>query len=285
MGAIRNLASVVVVLTLGLVTGHGESGSARMRSPQSLFAQSAAKKLGNEFASGNISLLLLDAQTGAVLAAQWDDPAKPIPVGSLVKPFVALAYGEQHAFQYPTHRCRGTATGCWLARGHGDVDLSSAIAHSCNSYFGVLTANMSAADVSPIATRLGLQAPSHDVTGSQLSGLGNRWLIAPISIARAYLELLRRREQPGIRPIFTGMEASAEEGTGVGVDRALRYPNALVKTGTASCTHPSHAPGDGFTIALFPADNPEVLLLVRVHGVPGAQAAKVAGKILQKIEE
>ena len=285
MGAIRNLASVVVVLTLGLVTGHGESGSARMRSPQSLFAQSAAKKLGNEFASGNISLLLLDAQTGAVLAAQWDDLAKPIPVGSLVKPFVALAYGEQHAFQYPTHRCRGTATGCWLARGHGDVDLSSAIAHSCNSYFRVLTANMSVADVSPIATRLGLQAPSRDVTGSQLSGLGNRWLIAPISIARAYLELLRRREQPGIRPIFTGMEASAEEGTGVGVDRALRYPNALVKTGTASCTHPSHAPGDGFTIALFPADNPEVLLLVRVHGVPGAQAAKVAGKILQKIEE
>jgi len=35
---------------------------------------------------------------------------------------------------------------------------------------------------------------------------------------------------------------------------------------------------------MFPADAPRVLLLVRVHGVPGAEVAKTAGKMLRRIE-
>jgi hypothetical protein len=285
MGAITNPACVAVVVALSFVSGQGEADPTDARNSQSLFVQSAAKKVGANFARADVSFLLLDAQTGDLLTSHWDDPEKPIPVGSLVKPFVALAYGEQHAFRYPTHLCRGTPTGCWLPRGHGNVDLSSAIAHSCNSYFRALTAGMTAGEVSPVATRIGLQIPSEDLRGAQLVGLGNRWSIAPLNLARAYLELLRRRDQPGVQQIIAGMEAAAEQGTGAEVDRALSNSKALVKTGTASCTHARHAPGDGFTIALFPAERPEVLLLVRVHGVPGAEAAKTAGKMLQKIGE
>lgn len=285
MDAIRNSACIGVVLALCVAHGHGEPGPAQRSPSTSLFTQSAVQKLTRDFDSSNISFLLLDAQTGAVLGSRWDDPRKPIPVGSLVKPIVALAYGEQHAFVYPTHVCRGTATGCWLPHGHGDVDISSAIAHSCNSYFRVLTGGMTAAEVSPIARRLGLEIPSGDASGPELTGLGNRWSIAPLNIARAYLELLRRRDQPGVRQIFDGMEASAEQGTGADVDRALPYPDALVKTGTAACTHAARAPGDGFTIALLPAENPSILLLIRVHGVSGAKAANVAGAMLQRIEE
>ena len=69
------------------------------------------------------------------------------------------------------------------------------------------------------------------------------------------------------------------------VDRALRYSGALVKTGTAACTHSAHAPGDGFVVALVPAEQPELLLMVRVHGVPGAKASVVAGQMLSRIEE
>jgi len=57
-----------------------------------------------------------------------------------------------------------------------------------------------------------------------------------------------------------------------------------VKTGTAPCTHGDHAPGDGFTVAILPAHQPRILLMVRVHGVPGAQAAKVAGSMLREME-
>jgi cell division protein FtsI/penicillin-binding protein 2 len=38
-------------------------------------------------------------------------------------------------------------------------------------------------------------------------------------------------------------------------------------------------------VVLVPADNPQILLMVRVHGVPGAQAAKIAGQMLRRIEE
>ena len=261
-------------------------GHERANPPRTtLFAQSAGQILNRDFPDGNISFFVMDPATGRVLASRWDDPEAPLPLGSLVKPFTALAYGEQHSFRYPAHICRGTATGCWLPRGHGNVDLSSAIAYSCNSYFRALTASMTALDVAPTARRFGLEPPTPQTAGSALAGLGNRWLISPLSMARAYLELVRRRDQPGVREILAGMAQSAEEGTGAQVDRALPFPDALVKTGTASCTHAKRASGDGFIVVMAPSDDPQVLLLVRVHGVPGAQAAKIAGQMLRHIEQ
>ena len=261
-------------------------GHERANPPRTtLFAQSAGQILNRDFPDGNISFFVMDPATGRVLASRWDDPEAPLPLGSLVKPFTALAYGEQHSFRYPAHICRGTATGCWLPRGHGNVDLSSAIAYSCNSYFRALTASMTALDVAPTARRFGLEPPTPQTAGSALAGLGNRWLISPLRMARAYLELVRRRDQPGVREILAGMAQSAEEGTGAQVDRALPFPDALVKTGTASCTHAKRASGDGFIVVMAPSDDPQVLLLVRVHGVPGAQAAKIAGQMLRHIEQ
>jgi len=60
---------------------------------------------------------------------------------------------------------------------------------------------------------------------------------------------------------------------------------ALVKTGTATCTHARWAPADGFVLALVPAQTPEVLLLVRLHGVTGAKAAETAASILREMQE
>jgi cell division protein FtsI/penicillin-binding protein 2 len=289
MVAIRNLVLLSLASLLALSPSSGRAGapaSDRANPPRSsLFAQSAGQILNRDFPSSEISFLLLDARTGRVLASRWDNPQAPIPLGSLVKPFTALAYGEHHAFRYPAHFCRGTATGCWLPHGHGEVDLPSAIAYSCNSYFRALTANMTAADVSPTAMRFGLEPPPPETAGPALAGLGNRWLISPLSMARAYLEFVRRRDQPGVRQILAGMAQSARQGTGAEVDRALPFPDALVKTGTAMCTHAKRAPGDGFTIVMSPSDDPQILLMVRVHGVPGAQAAKTAGQMLSRIEQ
>jgi cell division protein FtsI/penicillin-binding protein 2 len=251
----------------------------------SLFAQSAARILEREFTSREVSFLLLDARTGAVLVSRWDDAAKPIPMGSLVKPFTALAYGEEHQFRYPTHVCLGGAGGCWLPRGHGQIGITSAIAGSCNSYFRMLTASMTSTDVVPAAGRLGLDLPASQLSGPDLIGVGNRWSISPLHMAHAYLELNRRRNQPGVREVVEGLAQSARQGTGFEVDRVLRHSSALVKTGTAACTHHDRAPGDGFVVALAPAEQPELLLMVRVHGVPGAKAALTAGRMLHRIEE
>jgi cell division protein FtsI/penicillin-binding protein 2 len=304
------IAALLLIMITGLLAlfpasgrtqspGQSRANSGAIDPGTSLFAQSASQALDRDFLSDDISFLLLDAQTGAVLASRWDHPETPIPLGSLVKPFIALAYGERHEFKYPAHICHGTSTGCWRPRGHGAVDLTSAIAYSCNSYFRVLTANMTAAEVSPTATRFGLSSPAPGISGPALAGLGghaagnrsldnraleNQWLISPLKIARAYLELIRRRDEPGVRLILSGMEQSARQGTGAEVDRALPRSDALAKTGTAPCTHPRHAPGDGFTVVLAPAGQPKILLLVRVHGIPGAQAARTAGQMLRRIE-
>ena len=285
----RHIALLTCALLLALLPSSGRAGPAvrdhAKSAGSSLFAQSAAETLNRDFPSRDISFFLLDVRTGRTLTSRWERLDSPIPLGSLVKPFTALAYGEQHDFHYPAHTCRGTASGCWLPHGHGEIGLTSAIAYSCNSYFRMLTASLTSADVAPIAARFGIESPDRDASGAALLGIGSGWQISPPRMARAYLELIRRREQPGVREVLAGMEQSAQYGTGAEVDRALPFPDALVKTGTAPCTHSPRAPGDGFVMILTPADQPQILLMVRVHGVPGAQAAKTAGQMLHRIED
>ncbi|MGA3088484.1 MAG: penicillin-binding transpeptidase domain-containing protein [Terriglobales bacterium] len=283
----RHIPWLAGILLVVLLPASGRGGSAldgAKDAEPSLFAQSAAETLRRDFPSRDMSFLLLDARTGRMLTSRWERSDSPIPLGSLVKPFTALAYGEQHDFHYPAHTCRGTATGCWRPHGHGEIGLTSAIAYSCNSYFRMLTVNMAATDIAPIVARFGIEPPDRDASGPALAGIGSAWRISPLRMARAYLELTRRRGQPGVREIIAGMAQSAEHGTGAEVDRALPFPDALVKTGTAPCTHSRREPGDGFAMVLTPADQPQFLLMVRVHGVPGAQAAKTAGQMLRRIE-
>jgi len=285
MVAIRHFVLLVIVLAVPLsICSRPESG-VDYKAQTSLFAQSASATFNRDFASPDLSYLLLDVRSGEVLALRWDKADTPIPLGSLAKPFTALAYGEQHDFQYPLHNCRGTSTGCWRPGGHGEVDLTSAIAYSCNSYFRMLTTDMVASDVADTAGRFGLELPDRNAVGAELAGLGPRWQISPLRMARAYLELTRQRQDPAVQQILVGMARSAREGTGAEVDRALQTAQALVKTGTAACTHARHAPGDGFAVVLAPADDPKLLLMVREHGVPGSHAARIAGQMLHQIED
>jgi transpeptidase family protein len=293
------LAGVVALAALLVPTHEMPAAGATGTSASSLYSQSAAQAIpralaecetppssGDAFCSQreNLSYLLLDVRSGIVLASDWPGSESPIPLGSLVKPFTALAYGEKHNFKYPVHLCRGTASGCWRPRGHGRIGLESAIANSCNSYFRMLTHHLRAEDLQPIATMFALQMPDAGSSGASLAGIGAHWLISPLALARAYLELSRRSEQPGVGEILAGLAQSGRAGTGAEVDHVLRHSTALVKTGTAPCTHARRAPGDGFVIAMVPADHPEVLLMVRVHGTPGSHAAKVAGELLRWVE-
>jgi hypothetical protein len=282
MGKVKT-PSVFWIVMVALATNiSGTASSSATRNQDSLFAQSAVQILQREFSDPNISYLLLDAKTGVILTSRWEDAENPIPLGSLVKPFVALRYGEQHDFQYPTHVCHGSSSGCWLPHGHGRMNLTAAIADSCNSYFRVLTANMRSADLIPTTQEFGLEPPKHDLAGAALIGIGNQWRISPLRMARAYVKLAGLRGQPGGDEILAGLAKSARQGTGAALGRAVNG-SALVKTGTAACTHNRSMPGDGFVIVLAPAEQPEILLMVREHGVPGAKAAATAGRMLHSL--
>jgi hypothetical protein len=125
-----------------------------------------------------------------------------------------------------------------------------------------------------VVQRFGLSAPDAGFDAPALIGLGTGWRVSPFAIARAYSELIARSFDPGVRELLAGMALSAQSGTGRGVGRG-----AYVKTGTAPCIHESKERGDGYVIALFPTDAPRFNLLVRVHGVSGARAALVCGKM------
>ena len=118
-----------------------------------------------------------------------------------------------------------------------------------------------------------------------ISCLGSGWKVTPLEMARAYLALAARANDPGAEDLAQGMLLSASLGTGSAVDGALGGARARVKTGTGPCVHSDRMPGDGYAVVVFPADAPRVLLLVQVHGVPGSRAAVTAGRMMRVVAD
>jgi cell division protein FtsI/penicillin-binding protein 2 len=249
----------------------------------SLYDQSIARVLAEHYDSRDVSYILVDSNTHRVIASRWDHMEEPVPVGSLVKPFIALAYGQKHDFRYPAYFCHGSADGCWLARGHGQVDISAAIAYSCNAYFLNLASQLDPDDLDPVARGYGLSWGKPPLDAAEMIGLGGAWRVAPAELIRAYLALAATPPPAGAARLLRGMALCARSGTAGAVDRHLKGLAALAKTGTAPCIHNPRAPGDGYAVMLYPADQPRLAMLVRVHGAPGAQAAEVGGRMLNTV--
>ena len=255
----------------------GFFASAALRS-ESLPEQSAAMVLERSFPDPAISYLVAEARSGREICSRWPHAQDPAPIGSLIKPFTALAFGETHGFRFPVFRCEGAQSRCWLPQGHGSMNISHAIAHSCNAYFLQLASAVDLSALAAVAERFALTAPPPGATPNTLIGLGSEWRNPPAGIAHAYSELVARASDPGVRVLLDGMSLSATIGTGRGVGAG-----AYVKTGTAPCVHTPRETGDGYVIALYPIAAPRFNLLVRVHGVPGARAAWTSGKMRRAI--
>jgi cell division protein FtsI/penicillin-binding protein 2 len=161
--------------------------------------------------------------------------------------------------------------------------LEEAITQSCNAYFLELTAGLDRQRAAETFARYGLAGPPITATAESLAGLGSAWKEMPLAWARAYLQLVNEQQSPTQSRVVKGMLSSAERGTARAVDAALGRNAALAKTGTAVCSHTLRGAADGFTVVLYPAAQSRMLLLVRVHGVTGAESAKVAGAMLRSL--
>ena len=261
------LAAILLVIAVFLLTPANLSTAG-----QDLHAQSAAALLDREFTDPGLSYLLLDGE-GQIVAQRWDGPEGEIPVGSLMKPFLAVAYARTHQ-SFPVFHCTGKNT-CWLPRGHGTLRIREAIAFSCNSYFDQLVAQGGSTFRSTLES---LRLRPSDAGEPSLT------TASPLALARAYLELTRRSQEPAVRLVVQGMALSAQRGTAKGVSAELAAAPVLAKTGTAPCTHRKKAPGDGLALLMTPADHPRSVLLVRVHGRPGFTAAGLAGRMMARVE-
>jgi cell division protein FtsI/penicillin-binding protein 2 len=211
----------------------------------------------------SVEVAEIDLRTGAVIQQGWRDAA---PVGSLIKPFTALAYAAGHDYKYPEFVC-GPGV-CWLPAGHGQVGIREAVAYSCNSYFARLASDVRSEDLAAVMRRFGLDPLPPAATSDAFIGMGDTWRVKPLNLLRAYGELASRGAEPGVTELLEGMALSGRSGTGKAVGSGW-----LAKTGTAPCVHEHRAAGDGYALGMYPARNPRRAVLVRLHGGTGAEAA------------
>jgi cell division protein FtsI/penicillin-binding protein 2 len=238
--------------------------------PQTLYSQSLQAQLARS--NPKLELLVQDLRTRQTLAVTFA-PA-PIPPGSLLKPFLALAYlASPHPALHIV--CRGHADQCW--RAHGTLSLPEAIAQSCNAYFLALARTLDPAEIA-----LPTPPPSNP-TPEDLIGLTPRWLILPQNLAAAYAQILTASNTP--RAILEGMRLCAQHGTASAL--GPQPGGALAKTGTASCI-PGHEPckadGDGLVLVAVPVASPTLLLLLRRRATNGATAAGDAARVLAQLK-
>src|SRR5260370_41335410 len=96
--ALASVALSFVLLNCSLA--HGQiAAAASVTTPTSLRGQSTQSALTQRWpraTNPRLSWLVLDLTNGLIVAHQGSDPDLPISVGSLNKPFIALAYARTH---------------------------------------------------------------------------------------------------------------------------------------------------------------------------------------------
>jgi hypothetical protein len=266
-----------------------------------LYAQATQAMLDRAFPSAQVEFVLVDARTRRTIALRWAHPDMAVPVGSLLKPFVALAFSRMEGTgrKFPTVYCHGKSDGCWRANGHGSMTLVPALAESCNAYFLALARELAAGGgkaLGDVSGEFGLPAPQAQGTAGMLIGVTPEWRIPPVSLARAYAalavpEIARRggaSERGVVGQLLAGMRAAALPG-GTASRLGPHPGGVMAKTGTAPCVAAAIGPhcianGDGLVVEIAPAENPRWVLLVRQRGTTGAHTAEIAGQMLTSLE-
>jgi cell division protein FtsI/penicillin-binding protein 2 len=246
--------------------------------------------------------VVLEVETGQILASYRMDVAarRVVPPGSTLKPFTLMALLDAGLVTDKTalicpHIVRvGEHTlDCSHARTPTAIDATRALAYSCNYFFINLSQRLPMDSLYRVFSRAGF----HSLTGKwpsevagfvqqpatkeamQLMSIGEDGIgVTPLGLAEAYRTLanhLRSTEQTTqeLRLLTEGLEAAVRIGT---AQRAASKEIRIAgKTGTAG----GHAWFAGFA----PVDHPEVVVVVFLeHGTGGADAAPIAGRILNE---
>src|SRR5271170_4902454 len=181
-------------------------------------------------ASQPLRYVLLDIPSQH-LSVSWPDSRSTVSYGSLLKPFLVLAYAKTHA-SFPNVTCQGTASGCWLPKGHGKQTICPALANSCNAYFLALASGINRAALDSVCLEYQLSPPAAASTPASWIGLKEGWPQSAEPVIRAFYRLVQNRSNPAARLVLAGMDLCALKGTG----KAAAI-HCFAKTGTAPCSH------------------------------------------------
>jgi hypothetical protein len=189
-------------------------------------------------------LLVWRLESGRV-AADPGAPQGPLPVGSLVKPFLAEAWARSHPGETPPRATCDARSRCWRPSGHGTLGLARALAVSCNTYFARLAAEIPREQLAETLRAEGfvVEGPLSPSAALGLDGNADAPTVEPTALLVAYERLLTRpwaAEEDAVRgEVLAGLRESARLGTARGA-RAV-----LGKTGTVPSLRglPQHTSG------------------------------------------
>jgi len=295
--------------------------------------QSLEARVTRLLAKSHSAVLLWDLSRSETLAAVRAEVfAAPRCLGSLVKPFVLLAYLNEHCSDLTSHPpvppcprgdkpadpqtsrdvnfelqpCVGRATPqcpveCWYKPGHGNLEMSQALAVSCNQYFYQLSKRTSPEAFLKTLTAQGLSA-SKDLSGETsvlpetMMGLDSNLKLVPLQVLKAYAALISGHPSAETETfamsafarsiLLNGLRLGAAEGTSALAHQALPTNHHLLgKTGTS----PAFVGGrylksrtDGWFLGLYPAAQPVLAVMVYYPGGLGARdAAPLGGQAIR----
>ena len=258
-----------------------------------------------------------------ILAKQSHQPGS---IFKLITAYVAL--GRPEIDPRAVYDCRGwkrdeghrsAPVRCWLKPGHGPVNLSKALALSCNLYFARLGVRLSAGSVLEGARAFGLgRSTGSDLPGEVAgtlpvqpvreqaarlaTGQGRNVTVNPLqmlsavaAVANGGMLLTPRRDDPGgprtpqrgvlddaraLRFLRDAMEEASTFGTGQA--QKLRSLGLAGKTGTAAWARgwKTHAWYVGFA----PCRAPRLALCVFVYeGMGSREAATLARRVMEAV--
>jgi stage II sporulation protein D len=298
--------------------------------------QALETRLASLSEQSHSALLLWDLARGESLAAVRPAVfAAPHSLGSLVKPFLLLAYLNERCGDLTSHPreaapcpagdessvsetppapvagsllrpCVGRATAqcpveCWYQPGHGKLEMSQALAVSCNQYFYQLSKLTSPAAFFKVLAALGVSLGS-EVAGAVFTrpetmlGLDSSLRLVPLQLLNAYGALISGQTSAATQRFATtafahaillrGLRLSAAEGTSALAQRALPLHHALLgKTGTSPALlagRYSESKTDGWFLGFYPAVQPVLAVMVYYpNGLGAKDAAPLGGQAIR----
>ena len=305
--------------------------------------QALEPRLARLSSKSHSAVLLWDlARSETLGAVRAEVFAAPRCLGSLVKPFLLLAYlnelnercsnlashlpevppcprGDDPAAPQTSHGggvslelrpCVGRAAPqcpveCWYKPGHGKLEMSRALAVSCNQYFYLLSKQTSPAAFFKALAALGVSASGDladatSVPPETMIGLDSNLRLVPLQVLKAYGALISGHPSAEMgnfaTPAFAraillgGLRLGAVEGTSALAQQALPPNHDLLgKTGTSPAftgRRYSKSRTDGWFLGFYPAAQPVLAVMVYHPGGLGARdAAPLGGEVIRTYVE
>jgi stage II sporulation protein D len=199
-----------------------------------------------------------------------------LPVGSLLKPFLAQAWASAHPDRAtPRFDCDGRR--CWLRSGHGTVGMARALAVSCNAYFLALAQETPQARMAATLAAAGFEVQGV-VTPAAAVGLNDTVSVSPRRLLDAYVHLTRTPWPEGERvrrEVLAGLRRAALDGTAQGLGRRGYW----AKTGTVDAPGRAGLQTAGWALAV---DDAGWAIVGRLEPGTGRDAARALAPLLQR---